>query len=151
MLFTIFSLRHMAQVKPFKKIIIPVKLFCNNHCSIQQIYYTRILPKISFMNHPIIKPSTIVFCQKFTTVILSPFTETLRSQSQPWLVWLNGLMLAWEHKGHRFNSQSGHMPGFRARSPIRGAWESTTHWCFSPFLLSFPPLKINKIFKKNFF
>ena len=25
----------------------------------------------------------------------------------------------------------GHMPVLQARSPVRGAWEVTTHWCFS--------------------
>ena len=39
-----------------------------------------------------------------------------------------------ELKGHQFNSQSGHRPGLQARSPVGGAWEATTHWCFSPSL-----------------
>ena len=43
-------------------------------------------------------------------------------------------------KGCQFCSQSGHMPGLKARSPVRGVWRATTHWCFppslSPFLLS---------------
>ena len=58
---------------------------------------------------------------------------------------------AGEPKGCWFNSQSGHMPGLRARSPVGGAWEATTHWCFSPSLSpSFPLfLKINKILKKK--
>ena len=57
---------------------------------------------------------------------------------------------ACEPKGRWFNSQSGHMPGLRARSPVGGTWEATTHQCFSPSLS--PPicLKINKIlFHKN--
>ena len=37
-------------------------------------------------------------------------------------------------KGHQFDSQSGHMPGMWARSPIAGMSEATTHWCFSPSL-----------------
>ena len=46
-----------------------------------------------------------------------------------------------------FNSQSGHVPGLQARSPVEGVQEATD-WCFSP---SFSPsltcsLKIN--FKK---
>ena len=41
---------------------------------------------------------------------------------------------ACEPKGHRFDSQSGHMPGLQARSPIGGVQEATTHWCFSPSL-----------------
>ena len=49
-------------------------------------------------------------------------------------------------KGCWFNSQSGHMPGLQARSPIGGTCEATTLWCFSPSLSpSLPlPLKINK-------
>ena len=49
-------------------------------------------------------------------------------------------------KGHGFNSQSGHMPGVQARSPVAGTRGATTHWCFSPSLsLSLPlSLKINK-------
>ena len=53
---------------------------------------------------------------------------------------------ACEPKGCWFDSQSGHMPVLRARSPVGGAQEATTHWCFSP-LLSFScplSLKINK-------
>ena len=40
---------------------------------------------------------------------------------------------ACEPKGHQFDSQSGHMPGLWARSPVRGSWEATTHWCFPLF------------------
>ena len=48
-----------------------------------------------------------------------------------------------------FSSQSGHMPGFGARSPIGGAWEATTHWCFSPSLFpSLPLSQIHEISKK---
>ena len=70
---------------------------------------------------------------------------------RPWLVWLYGWMPDWEPKGRQFDSQSGHMPGLRARSPLGGAWEATTHWCFSPSLSPSLPLslKINKIFKKE--
>ena len=62
---------------------------------------------------------------------------------------------AFKPKGHQFDSQSGHMPGLQARSPVRGVWEATNQ-CFSrtsmyinvslsPFLP--PPLKINKSLK----
>ena len=36
--------------------------------------------------------------------------------------------------------------GFRARSPVGGVQEATTHWCFSPSLSLSPPfsLKMNK-------
>ena len=37
-------------------------------------------------------------------------------------------------KGHRFDSQSGHIPGLWARSLVGGAQETTTHWYFSPSL-----------------
>ena len=49
-------------------------------------------------------------------------------------------------KGLQFNSQSGHMPGLHARSPIGGTWEAITHWCVSPSLSPSLPLslKINK-------
>ena len=58
---------------------------------------------------------------------------------------------ACEPKGCRFNSQSRHMPGFRAMSPVGSPWEATTHWCFYPSLSLFLPLslKINKILKKE--
>ena len=48
--------------------------------------------------------------------------------------------LDWEAKGRWFNSQSGHMPGLQARSPVRGAWEATIHWCYSPSLSPSLPL-----------
>ena len=60
-----------------------------------------------------------------------------------------------EAKGGWFDSQSGHMPRLQARSPIGGAQEAATHWCFS---LSLSPslslsLKINKynLLKNIFF
>ena len=45
-----------------------------------------------------------------------------------------------------FNSQSGHMLGWQARSSARGMREAATHWCFSPSLSPSLPLsvKINK-------
>ena len=71
-------------------------------------------------------------------------------------VWCSSVGWASSHKpkGHWFNSQSGHMPRFQARSPAWGVREATdwciSHWCFSPSLP--PPLsksKRNKIFKKK--
>ena len=53
---------------------------------------------------------------------------------------------ACEPKGCWFDSQSGHMPGLLARSPVGGMRKATTPWCFSPHLspsLSLS-LKINK-------
>ena len=51
-----------------------------------------------------------------------------------------------ETKG-RFNSQSRHTPGLNARSPVGGAREATTHWCFSPSLSPSLPLSKNKYIK----
>ena len=53
---------------------------------------------------------------------------------------------AFEPKGCMFDSQSRHMPGLRARSPVGGVQEATTHWCFLSLSFSLPdPLsKINK-------
>ena len=58
--------------------------------------------------------------------------------------------LSHKAKGRRFNSQSGHMPGMQARSPVR-ACERQQHTDVSlPFFLPpFPSLKINKIFYKK--
>ena len=36
-------------------------------------------------------------------------------------------VLAPEPKGCWFDSQSGHMPGLQARTPVGGAQEATTH------------------------
>ena len=57
----------------------------------------------------------------------------------------------WKPKGHWFDSQSGHVPGLWARSPVGGMWEATTHCCFSPSLPLPLSLKINTIFRKKFF
>ena len=52
---------------------------------------------------------------------------------------------ACKSKGCWFDSQSGHMPGLQARSPVGGAQEATTDWCISPFPPSLPfSLKITK-------
>ena len=40
------------------------------------------------------------------------------SQKQPWLVWLSGLNTSLGPQGHLFDSQSGHMPGLRAKSQV---------------------------------
>ena len=60
-------------------------------------------------------------------------------------------VLAYELKGQQFDSKSGHMPGWRARSLVGAFWEATTHRCFSPSLSpSFPlSLKINTFKKWN--
>ena len=53
---------------------------------------------------------------------------------------------ACEPKGGQFDPQSGRMPGLWARSPVGGAWEATTHWCFSPSLSPSLPLCLNQLF-----
>ena len=55
-------------------------------------------------------------------------------------------VLACKPKGRQFNSQSGHLPALQAGSLVGGAWEATTHWCFSPSLSPSLPfsLKVNK-------
>ena len=57
-------------------------------------------------------------------------------------------------KGRWFNSQSGHVSGLQARSPVGGRQQATNR-CFSRtsvsllFLHPLPSLKINKIFKNQ--
>ena len=48
-------------------------------------------------------------------------------------------------KGREFNSQSEHMPGLQAGSPVGGAQVATTQWCFSSSLSPSLPLSKNKI------
>ena len=36
-------------------------------------------------------------------------------------------VLAWEQKGHWFDSQSGHMLGLQSRAPVGGMREATMH------------------------
>ena len=53
-------------------------------------------------------------------------------------------VLAWEPKGHWFNSQSGHMPGMQARSSV-GDIQKATHIDVSlPLFLPLLPLSKNK-------
>ena len=46
--------------------------------------------------------------------------QGIRSIIGPWLVWLCGLSVGCEPKGHWFNSQAGHMPELQTRSPVGG-------------------------------
>ena len=46
-------------------------------------------------------------------------------------------VLARDPKGLQFNSQSGHMPGLQARSPVGGVWEATNQ-CLSHVDVSLP-------------
>ena len=45
----------------------------------------------------------------------------------PWLVQLSALSTGCEPKCHQFDSQSGHMPGVRARFPVGATRKETTH------------------------
>ena len=66
--------------------------------------------------------------------------------------WYSSVDWAWacEPNGCWFGSQSGHMPGLQARSPVGSAWGVTTHWCFSPSLSPSLPLSLkNKQIKKT--
>ena len=72
-----------------------------------------------------------------------------QSQPQPWLVWLSGLSAGLRTERLRwFDSQSGHVPGLPARSPVGGVWEATNR-CFSPSLSPFLPLSLKNKFKKS--
>ena len=62
--------------------------------------------------------------------------------------WLSGWSAGCEPKGRGFDSQSGHMPGLRARTPVGGC-KRQPHTDISLFLLLFPSLKINKISIKS--
>ena len=71
---------------------------------------------------------------------------------KPRLVWLSGLSASLPPRGRPFDSQSGHMPGLRARFQVGDVREATTHGCFSPSLSGSLPLslKVNKLFITNF-
>ena len=58
-------------------------------------------------------------------------------------------MPAYKPKSCWFDSQSGHMPGLWARSPVRGAQESTTYCFFSPSFSLHYPLSKKKLKKKR--
>ena len=61
-----------------------------------------------------------------------------------WLVWLSGLSVGCKPKDCWFKSQSGHMPGLQARSPVGATWAATTHWCVSPSFSSSLPLSLKR-------
>ena len=49
-----------------------------------------------------------------------PGQGTHKNRTMPWLVGLSGLSASLQTEGHRLDSQSGHRPGFLARSPVGG-------------------------------
>ena len=65
-----------------------------------------------------------------------------RKPALPWLVWLSGWSAGLQTKGRRFDSQSWHMPGLWAGSPVGGCARGNHTVMF----LSLPSLclKINK-------
>ena len=90
----------------------------------------------------------VTFCYKQHSCLhIFFFLFVKKYKHWPWLVWLSGWVLAFEPKGRWFDSQSEHMPGVQARSPVWGVREETTHWHFSTSLTPSLPLclKINKI------
>ena len=80
---------------------------------------------------------------------LSAFIPLSKNNSPGWCGSVDWVP-ACEPKGHQFDSQSGHMPGLQARSPVGSTREATTHWCFFTSLSPSLPLylKINKVLKK---
>ena len=53
-------------------------------------------------------------------------SKIIKNSALAWCGSVNGA-LACEPKSRQFNSQSGHMPGMQARSPVGDAQEATTH------------------------
>ena len=90
---------------------------------------------------------SIKICLSFDPVIhppktlVKPYKNALVGVAQ----WIECLPVS---QSHWFNSQSGHRPGLWARSPVRGAWEATTYWSFSPSF-SLPSPLLNKNFKNK--
>ena len=66
---------------------------------------------------------------------------TTRNSGPGWCSSVNWVP-ACKSNDRRFDSQSGHMLGLQARSPVGGAQETATHWCFSPSL--YPSLTLYK-------
>ena len=57
----------------------------------------------------------------FENLCLKIYVQALAGVAQ-WIEWTS---VACEPKGRWFNSQSGHMPGLQARSPVGGVWKVT--------------------------
>ena len=91
------------------------------------------------------------FCSSTLIISLTQINsyKNSKKKKKKSLGWCGSVDWTWacKPKGCWCDSQSGHMPGLQARSPVEGAWEATTHWCFSSSLFpSFPlSLKINKM------
>ena len=95
-----------------------------------------------------------VFCFIFNTYSLGCFKTLANFElfRKTWFCpgWCGSVDWTWacEPKGHWFDSQSGHLPGLWARSPVWGTWEASTHWCLSLSLFPSLPLSLN-INKEN--
>ena len=63
-------------------------------------------------------------------------TIPLKIAMRAWLVWLSGLSagLQTKHSTVQFPVRGYAWVAGQVRSPVGGAWEATTHWCFSPSL-----------------
>ena len=83
----------------------------------------------SYLSFPCLKHGTVTCLQK-----LNVYWEMLKRKKGPGCRGSVDWAPAWEPKGLSFNSQSGHMPGLQARSPVGDKQKATTHWCFSSSL-----------------
>ena len=81
---------------------------------------------VHFIHLSVKYPLSTTLCQVEFSVLA--FT----SGFLPQLVWLSGWLPNQMVTG--LIPSLGHIPGLRARSPVGGTWEATTHRCFSPSL-----------------
>ena len=65
--------------------------------------------------------------------------DKIKIRYLPWPVWLSGLGVFCTGQGHRFDSWSGHMPGWGFSPQLGHIWEAT-NGCFPLFLPPFPSL-----------
>ena len=110
--------------------------------------YSYQLSSSSLTWNPFKCPSTVEWIDKSWYIHTIKYYLTILKRTNISPGWCGSVdwVLACEPKGHQFNSQSEHMPGLQARSPVGGMWAATRHWYFSPSLspsLSLS-LKINK-------
>ena len=80
-------------------------------------------------------------CRESSRCTLSMFWLSKNKSSPGWCGSVDW-GLAYEPKDRWFDSQSGHVPGLQARSPVGGVWETTTPWCFSCSLSPSLPLSL---------
>ena len=114
--------------------------FLNNYPC--QVFHLQIFLIISFNSSVV-----TLFCIQ-TRFISPPFINRHLSYFEGFFLLLQRIHPGWcgsvdwalacKPNGRWFDSQSGHMPGLHARSPVDSVREATTHWCFSPFSLPSP-------------